>query len=176
MSDAVGSATAAAEAETAAAAATGVSFGAPAPAGTTLTSAAALDGTEDGFLTPGVSLVDTGKTFAVGGWVRPERLDRDATAISQDAGTEPGFGLGARTGDGEPVWSFTYGGARVSGGAPEAGKWAHVLGQYDAETGMTRLYVNGREAGTAQRATAVPGAGDLQLGRTRDGDGYRDHW
>ncbi|MFE4371422.1 LamG-like jellyroll fold domain-containing protein [Streptomyces sp. NPDC056835] len=176
LSDAAGSGSAAAEAGPAAPAGTGVTFGAPAPAGTTLTSAATLDGTEEGFLTPGASLIDTEKTFAVGGWVRPERLDRDATAISQDAGTEPGFGLGARTGDGEPVWSFASGGARVSGGAPEVGEWAHVLGQYDAETGMTRLYVNGREVGTARRATAAPSVGDLQLGRARDGAGYRDHW
>ncbi|MFD8965086.1 LamG-like jellyroll fold domain-containing protein [Streptomyces sp. NPDC059568] len=186
LADAVGSGTAVAETGPAAPAGAGVTFGEAAPDGTALTSTARLDGTDDGFLTPGTPVVDTTKTFAVGGWVRPERLDGDMTVVSQDAGTAPGFTLGARTedgssedgpsDDGESAWSFAYGGARVSGGTPQAGEWAYVLGQYDAETGMTRLYVNGQEVGEQQRATAVESAGDLQIGRARDAAGYGDRW
>nr|WP_066956711.1 LamG domain-containing protein [Streptomyces lushanensis] len=186
LADAVGAGTAVAETGPAASAGAGVAFGGAAPEGTALTSTARLDGTADGFLTPGTSVVDTTRTFAVGGWVRPERLDGNMTAVSQDAGAAPGFTLGVRTedgpsedgpsGEGESAWSFAYGGARVSGGTPQAGEWAYVLGQYDAETGMTRLYVNGQEVGEPRRATAVESAGHLQIGRARDEAGYRDHW
>ncbi|MDX3851775.1 LamG domain-containing protein [Streptomyces sp. AK02-01A] len=176
LSDAPGSKTAAPEAGPAARAGSGVTFGASGPAGTDLTSVARLDGTGHGFLTPGTSVVDTEKTFAVGGWVRPAGPDRDMTIVSQDAGTAPGFTLGSRTRDGEPVWSFAFGGAQVSGGNPTAGEWAHVLGLYDAETGRTRLYVNGQETGTEQQAAAVESAGDFQIGRARGKAGYRDRW
>ncbi|MER8000625.1 LamG-like jellyroll fold domain-containing protein [Streptomyces sp. NPDC095613] len=176
LADAEGSRSAAAEVGPASRAGGGATFGAPGPAGTPLASTVRLDGADGGFLTPDVSVVDTGKTFAVGGWVRPARLDRDMTAVSQDASTAPGFTLGARTRGGAPVWSFGYGGAQVTGGTPEAGEWAHVLGQYDAETGMAHLYVNGREVGTGQRATAEPATGDFQIGRARAGSGYGGHW
>jgi hypothetical protein len=64
----------------------------------------------------------------------------------------------------------------VSGGAPEAGEWAHLLGLYDAETGKARFYVNGHEAGTAVSATPVEAAGAFQIGRARGATGYRDRW
>ncbi|WP_406095343.1 LamG domain-containing protein [Streptomyces sp. NBC_01013] len=176
LSDPAGSKSAAPTAGPAARAGAGVAFGGPVPPGTALTSTATLDGTGHGFLTPGTQVVDTGKTFAVGGWVRPAALDHDMTLASQDAGTAPGFTLGARTGDGAPVWSFGIGGTRVSGGRPETGEWAYVLGLYDAETGLARLYVNGQEAGTATEAAPATVTGDFQIGRARGKAGYRDRW
>ncbi|MFD7860659.1 LamG-like jellyroll fold domain-containing protein [Streptomyces sp. NPDC059783] len=176
LADPAGSRTAEATAGPVARAGTGVAFGGPAPSGTALTSTATLDGTGHGFLTPEAPVVDTGRTFAVGGWVRPAALDHDMTAVSQDAGTAPGFTLGVRTASGEPVWSFGTGGTRVEGGSPEASEWAYVLGLYDAETGLARLYVNGEEAGTAAAATPATAAGDFQIGRARGKAGYRDRW
>ncbi|MEV7405520.1 LamG domain-containing protein [Streptomyces sp. NPDC091267] len=176
LSDAAGSKSAAATAGPVAHAGVGVSFGGPGPSGTPLTSTATLDGTGHGFLTPAAQVVETGKTFAVGGWVRPAALSHDMTVVSQDAGTAPGFTLGARTGGAEPVWSFGIGGVRVSGGRPEAGEWAYALGLYDAETGLARLYVNGVEVGTATEAAASTVAGDFQIGRARGKAGYRDRW
>ncbi|MEU1489430.1 LamG domain-containing protein [Streptomyces sp. NPDC005776] len=176
LSDPAGSRSAAPTAGPAARAGAGVTFGGPVPPGTSLTSTATLDGTGHGFLTPATQVVDTEKTFAVGGWVRPAALEHDMTITSQDAGTAPGFTLGTRGVGGEPVWSFGIGGTRVSGGRPETGEWAYVLGLYDSETGRAHLYVNGQEAGTAAEATPSTVTGDFQIGRARGKAGYRNRW
>ncbi|MEU0099123.1 LamG domain-containing protein [Streptomyces sp. NPDC006267] len=177
LADATGSRSAAAENGTAARAGAGVAFGAPAPSGTPLTSTASLDGSGHGFLTPGAPVVvDTAKDFAVGGWVRPARVDRARTVLSQDAGTARAFTLGLAQAGSGPVWSFSVGGARVTGGLPETGDWAYVLGQYDAGTGTARLYVNGRAVGEETAAVPVAGTGDFQIGRARGAKGYRDRW
>jgi hypothetical protein len=64
----------------------------------------------------------------------------------------------------------------VTGGAPESGEWAHLLGLYDTETGRASLYVNGHEVGTGARATPAAATGAFQIGRVRDGSRYRDRW
>ncbi|WP_345889526.1 MULTISPECIES: LamG domain-containing protein [Streptomyces] len=177
LADAAGSRSAVAENGTAARAGAGVTFGAPAPSGTPLTATASLDGTGHGFLTPGAPVVaDTAKDFAVGGWVRPARVDGTRTVLSQDAGTGRAFTLGLTQSGAAPAWSFAVGGARVTGGLPETGDWAYVLGQYDAETGTVRLYVNGRAVGEETAAVPVAGEGDFQIGRARGAQGYRDRW
>lgn len=177
LADAAGSRSAAAETGTAARAGAGVTFGAPAPSGTPLTATASLDGSGNGFLTPGAPVVtDTAETFAVGGWVRPGRVDGTRTVLSQDAGTARAFTLGLTQVAGAPQWSFSVGGARVTGGLPETGAWAYVLGLYDAETGTARLYVNGRAAGEEVTVTPVAGEGAFQIGRARGAQGYRDRW
>ncbi|MEW2396749.1 LamG domain-containing protein [Streptomyces sp. NPDC046862] len=178
LDDAAGATSADAEAGTDAHAASGVTFGSSAPEGTGLTSTATLDGSSHGYLTPDTPAVaDIGETFAVSAWVRPAQTDRNMTVASQDAGDSAGFALGLRTRDGEaPAWSFTVGGARISGGAPETGEWTHLLGLYDAETRVAQLYVNGREAGTRTQAAPAGEAGAFQIGRARDGNGYHDRW
>ncbi|MFC8460321.1 LamG-like jellyroll fold domain-containing protein [Streptomyces sp. NPDC057242] len=176
LADAAGSTSAAAETGTAARAGTGVTFGGAAPAGTALTSTAALDGSDRGFLTTPAPAVDTRGTFAVSAWVRPARTDRAMTVASQDAADGAAYALGLRNEGSGPVWSFALGDAQVSGGAPETGEWAHVLGLYDAETGHARLYVNGHETGTAVRAAPAVASGAFQLGRARHGSGYDRSW
>ncbi|MEU6846617.1 LamG-like jellyroll fold domain-containing protein [Streptomyces sp. NPDC046716] len=177
LADPAGTTSAAAETGPAARAGTGVTFGAEVPRGTDLKSTAGLDGTGHGFLSPGAAVTDTRRTFAVGGWVRPAATDAVRTVASQDADGAPGFTLGLRPGgDSAPVWSFRIGGAQVSGGTPETGEWAHVLGRYDAETGLATLYVNGHEVGTPQKATPAEAAGAFQIGRARGAAGYRDRW
>ncbi|MEV6434103.1 LamG-like jellyroll fold domain-containing protein [Streptomyces anulatus] len=103
-------------------------------------------------------------------------MDGTRTVLSQDAGTARAFTLGLTPAGSRPAWSFSVGGARVAGGLPEAGDWAYVLGQYDAETGTVRLYVNGREVGEETAAVPVAGEGDFQIGRARGVQGYRDRW
>ncbi|MYT70327.1 LamG domain-containing protein [Streptomyces sp. SID8367] len=177
LADPAGTQTAAAETGPGARAGAGVTFGATAPGGTALTSTASLDGTGHGFLSPDKAVADTRRTFAVGGWVRPAATDGVRTVASQDAGAAAGLTLGLRPGDGStPVWSFRIGGAQVSGGTPETGEWAHVLGLYDSETGLAALYVNGHEVGTRQKATPAEAAGAFQIGRARGPAGYRDRW
>ncbi|MFD3658665.1 LamG-like jellyroll fold domain-containing protein [Streptomyces sp. NPDC058620] len=176
LADAAGSRTAAATAGAAARAGIGASFGSPAPSGTALTSTATLDGTGHGFLTPDASVVGAGKTFAAGGWVRPSAVDSVRTIASQDGFGAPEFALGLRQEDGGPVWSFAVNGTRMTGGLPEAGEWAHVLGAYDAETGRARLYVNGRAVGEEEAVTPVAAEGNFQIGRSHGASGYRDRW
>jgi hypothetical protein len=176
LSDAAGSDTAAAQSGPAARAGSGVTFGATAPRGTSVASVASLDGSSHGYLTPGVPAVEPSRTFAVSAWVRPARTDGNMTVASQDASDGPGFALGLRTRGEGPQWTFTAGGTSVTGGAPETGEWAHLLGLYDAETGKARLYVNGQEMGSGAKATPAATSGAFQIGRARNRDGYRDRW
>lgn len=176
LDDPAGSSSAAAETGTAARAGTGVTFGGPTPTGTTATATVALDGSDQGFLTPDAPATDLRKSFAVSAWVRPAETGRDMTVLSQDADGAPGVDLGLRSQDSGPAWSFAVGGAHVSGGAPETGEWAHLLGLYDAETGKARLYVNGHETGTGADATPAEAAGAFQIGRTLGTAGYEDQW
>ncbi|MGW6735332.1 LamG domain-containing protein [Streptomyces sp. NPDC055013] len=176
LTDPAGSTTAAAEAGPAADAGSGVTFGTTAPRGTSLASVASLDGGRHAFLTPDAPAVDTAKTFAVSAWARPARTDRNMTVAGQDAGAHAAFTLGLRTRHEGPQWSFTIGGTRITGGAPETGEWAHLLGLYDKETGKARLYVNGNEVGTPAEATPDRTAGAFQIGRSRKGGGYGNRW
>ncbi|MDH6226455.1 LamG-like jellyroll fold domain-containing protein [Streptomyces sp. MJP52] len=153
----------------------GVTFVDTAPFGTGLTGSARLDGKGGGYLTPDAPVADTGKTFAVGGWVRPGTTGRAMTVASQDAadGTSA-FTLGLRpAGDGGAEWSFAFGGATVAGGGPETGDWAHVLGVFDTEDDTVGLYVNGRPAGGRAKAGPVAAPGAFQLGRARGEGGQR---
>ncbi|MFF3559429.1 LamG-like jellyroll fold domain-containing protein [Streptomyces sp. NPDC002574] len=176
LEDPAGSRSAAAETGSAARAGTGVAFGGPAPAGTAAATTVNLDGSGHGFLTTDGPATDIGKTFAVSAWARPDETGRTMTVASQDADGKAGFSLGLRSQDPGPVWSFAIAGAQVSGGAPETGEWAHLLGLYDAETGRAHLYVNGHEVGTAAEASPATTAGAFQMGRTRGTTGYRDRW
>ncbi|MFJ4525558.1 LamG-like jellyroll fold domain-containing protein [Streptomyces sp. NPDC088810] len=176
LDDPVGSRTASAETGAPARAGTGVTFGGPAPAGTGITATVRLDGSGHGFLTPDAAVTDTSQSFAVSAWARPAQTGRAMTVASQDADVRPGFTLGLRTPGSRPAWSFTIGGATVSGGAPETGEWAHLLGLYDAETGRAHLYVNGHEVGSAAEATPAGTSGAFQIGRAQGATGYRDRW
>ncbi|MEU9447399.1 LamG domain-containing protein [Streptomyces sp. NPDC048277] len=153
---------------------TGVTLGASGPSGTDVASAAALDGTGEGYLSLDPA-ADTSGTFSVDAWVRPDALDGDSTAVSRSSAFT--LGTAADPTSGAPVWSFTVptrdgGTARVTGGAPERGEWAHLAGVYDAEQRTVRLYVNGTSAGTAENVVAGGGAGALRLGA----DGTGGHW
>ncbi|WP_406495405.1 substrate-binding domain-containing protein [Streptomyces sp. NBC_00846] len=176
LTDAAGSRKAAAEAGPAARVGTGATFGAGAPSGTDVTSTVSLDGTGHGFATPDAPVVATDKTFSVGAWVRPAAVDGRRTVVSQDAGQGPAFTLGLRQVDGRPAWSLAVGGTPLTGGLPEVGEWAYVLGRYDAWTGKARLYVNGKAVGDEQSGTPAAGDGDFQIGRARGATGYRDRW
>ncbi|WP_158812189.1 LamG domain-containing protein [Streptomyces fulvoviolaceus] len=150
----------------------GVTLGASGPSGTGVASAAAFDGTDEAYAALDLS-VDSAQNFSVDAWVRPDALSADSTAV-----TQAGFALGTSTGPADaPVWSFTLptadgGTARLTGGAPEQGEWAHLVGVYDAEQDTARLYVDGELTGTAESVTAAGGTGTLRIGA----DGNSGHW
>ncbi|MGV9289619.1 LamG domain-containing protein [Streptomyces sp. NPDC003719] len=177
LADAAGSATAAAEAGQAARAGRGVAFGGPVPPGTGLTSTATLDGSGHAFLTTAAPAVDSGRTFGVGAWVRPAETGRAMTVLSQDTTSGTAYALGAEVRkDGAAAWAFSLGDAKVTGGTPEAGEWAYLLGIYDTETGYAQLFVNGHEVGTKVEAAPVAAEGAFQIGRVRGKNGYRQRW
>ncbi|MFF7642247.1 LamG-like jellyroll fold domain-containing protein [Streptomyces canus] len=147
----------------------GVSLGAPSPSGTAVASAAAFDGTDEGYASLDTS-ADLSRTFSVDAWVRPDHLDGSTTAVSH-----AGFSLGTAGGSAyvfelpNPDGGDTI---RVTGGAPEEGEWAHLTGVYDAEQKTASLYVDGVSAGTVVGAVAPGGTGSLRLGA----DGEGGHW
>ncbi|CAL9462577.1 hypothetical protein SUDANB13_02648 [Streptomyces sp. enrichment culture] len=177
LDDEAGSATAAAEAGEAARAGRGVTFGGPAPSGTPLTSTVTLDGGRHGFLTTDSPAVDSGGTFAVGAWVRPARDDRSMTVLSQDTASGAAYALALEAPrNASASYSFTLGDKKITGGTPEAGEWAYLLGLYDTETGYAQLFVNGHEVGTKAEAAPVRPDGAFQIGRILGPNGYRQRW
>ncbi len=162
-----------------AAAGGGVEFGAAGPSGTSIASAAALDGTGDAHLAPGANAVDTTRVFSTGLWVRPQSVDRDMTAVGQDGTSGGPFTLGLDADGGAdgtgPAWILELptgsGPLTVRGGHPAAGQWAHLAGVYDPVAGTARLYVNGRAVAAAEPAAEAEATGALQIGRAhRDGE------
>ncbi|SEE31685.1 Concanavalin A-like lectin/glucanases superfamily protein [Streptomyces sp. 3213] len=161
---------------------TGVTPDAQGPTGTSIASAARFDGTDEAYATLD-SAVDTAKIFSVGAWVRPDVLDADMTAVSR---TGFSLGLTANSSDSRPTWSFALptvsgGSVHLTGGSPEPGEWAHLVGVYDAEQHTARLYVDGDLVATAENTVAAGGTGPLRLGSEGDtGDtGATDgtaHW
>lgn len=153
----------------------GVTLGASGPSGTGVASAAAFDGTDEAYATLDPS-GDSAQNFSVDAWVRPDALSADSTAVTQ-AGFALGTSAGSSDSSGDPVWSFTLptadgGTVHLTGGAPEQGEWAHLVGVYDAEQDTARLYVDGELTGTAEDAVAAGGTGTLRLGA----DGNGGHW
>lgn len=162
----------------------GVVFGAVGPLGPADT-AAQLDGTEDAYLDAGRPAVDTGGTFSVSAWVNlPDEPTEDVTVVSQDGTAEPGFELGYDVDT--QSWTFrtpvtdmeTMGTWKVSGATAVPGSWTHLIGVYDAETGLLSLFVNGDliEEDVQPRRTVWKATGALQIGRKISLDGYTNHF
>ncbi|WP_262056174.1 LamG domain-containing protein [Streptomyces sp. STR69] len=158
---------------------TGVTPDAQGPTGTSIASAARFDGTDEAYATLD-SAVDPAKIFSVGAWVRPDALDSDMTAVSR---TGFSLGLAADSTGGTPTWSFALptvsgGSVHLTGGSPERGEWAHLVGVYDTEQHTARLYVDGDLVATDGNTVAAGGAGPLRLGSEGDtGDtGGAAHW
>ncbi|MEQ4193220.1 MULTISPECIES: LamG domain-containing protein [Streptomyces] len=160
----------------------GVTFGADAPTGTSLTSAATVDGSYGAGLRAETTPAQPSGTFAVSAWVRPDDLGRAMTAVSQTGFlTASDFTLATTTGeDGTPAFTFTLpdgegAATRVTGGTPVVGEWAHLTGVHDPVAGTARLYVDGALAATGE--AAVPDRksnGYVQIGRELESDGR--HW
>jgi hypothetical protein len=123
----------------------------------------------------------TDQSFTVSAWVRmadedltdagPTLPTNNRTALSQKGNRVSGFYLGYRLDTANvPHWAFSIPEADVDLGndanAPgwwvtalstnpvttaDIGRWAHLIGVYDANTSAMRLYVNGTLAGTITR-------------------------
>lgn len=99
------------------------------------------------------------------------------TVLSQDTTSGPAYALALEAPrNAGASWSFTLGEAKVTGGAPEAGEWAYLLGLYDTETGYAQLFVNGHEVGTKAEAAPVGADGAFQIGQVLGAKGYHQRW
>jgi hypothetical protein len=128
-----------------------------------------------------VAALDTTKSFSVGAWVRMSALPGGSdTFIATKGGTDAsGFYLGIRYAGSpsQPYWEFAMkdtsaqSSTTVVALAPTAlttadvGRWTYLLGVYDANEKVIKLYVNGTLA-TQSARTATPWAatGALTLG------------
>lgn len=133
-----------------------------------------------GAATADVSQLDTSGSFSVAAWLRPADLTGDMTAAGQDGVDAGGFQLGIRQiGDPPaPHWAFTMptGSAAASPlasayrpvpiAAPDAGRWTHLVGAFNAATGSLQLYVDGVLAAEASHAgTPWQATGPFTVGR-----------
>ncbi|MCU8589115.1 LamG domain-containing protein [Streptomyces sp. A13(2022)] len=161
-----------------------VTFGARGPGGA-VDAAAHLDGSADSWLATENAVLDTGGSFTVSAWVRPTALDRDMAVISEDGTGEPGFELGYDAS--RQAWVFstpdtdvqamTRWEAVADGSTVVKDEWTLLTGVFDAyaDAGpQLRLYIDGREAGTAIRHTQWSSLSGLQIGRVLARSGYRD--
>ncbi|MFD8347590.1 LamG domain-containing protein [Streptomyces coelicoflavus] len=161
-----------------------VTFGVPGPGGA-VDAAAHLDGSADSWLATENAVLDTGGNFTVSAWVRPTALDRDMAVVSEDGTGEPGFELGYDAGRQKWVFStpdtdvqaMTRWEAVADGVTVVKDQWTLLTGVFDAHADagpQLRLYVDGREAGTAIRHTLWSSLSGLQIGRVLAKPGYRD--
>ncbi|MEU1183816.1 LamG-like jellyroll fold domain-containing protein [Streptomyces sp. NPDC005820] len=129
-------------------------------------------------------VVATNASFTVAAWVRLDRLDRNATVLSQDGGSDSGFTLGYDAAAGR--WIFAMSKEDRSDGeglmaavrstaGPVAGTWTHLAGTYDAKKYELKLYVNGALAGTVLHRSTWNATGPLQVGRGKL-NGVRQDW
>ncbi|MCW2637726.1 MAG: hypothetical protein JWP76_32, partial [Dactylosporangium sp.] len=120
------------------------------------------------------SLVDTSGSFSVAAWVNLAAVSGYATAVSQDGVQASGFYLQYSQQDN--AWAFAMTGADTAGATPiralspfppKLGGWTHLVGVYDATAGQSRLYVDGRPAGSAAHPGAWTATGVFAVGRAR---------
>lgn len=159
-----------------------VTFGVAGPGGAA-DRAAHLPGTWDSYLsTANSALVDTSRDFSVSAWVKPDTISRNLVVLSQDGSGEPGFTLGLDAVAGK--WKFSMpttdvnslGTWRVTGGTPQVGQWAHLVGVYDADKRTMSLHVDGQPPTVADRRSTWMSHGAVQIGRRTAKTGYTDHF
>ncbi|GAA3233346.1 LamG domain-containing protein [Actinocorallia longicatena] len=134
--------------------------------------AVTLDGVDDQAATVG-PVLNTGGSFTVAAWVRPDNAAATGQTIVSQLGSRTGAFVLQKTGS---TWSLAVASAdsdtpavvrASSATAPVQGVWTHLAGVYDRESGTVRLYVNGVPAGTATGAAPFDATGPLTIGRGR---------
>jgi hypothetical protein len=134
-----------------------------------------LDGTGQYAQTSG-PVLDTTGNFSVSAWVRLDRTDSWATAVSQDGDPSSGFYLQYSAADNRLAFS-TSSGRALSDVAPQTGRWYHLVGVHDADVGSYVLYVDGvAQAKTWNQPAGDAAPGSLAIGRAVSGGRHSDPW
>lgn len=146
-------------------------------------SAIAFDGATGSISTGGGPSVETGTSFSVSAWVRPDGFDgKWRAAVTQDGGNVSGFML--QYAPDTKQWAFALPNGdflnpswnRIRGGTPVAGVWTHLVGVFDAARKEIRLYVNGRLVATGAHTTPWNSSGAVQIGRGKYNTLPSDYW
>jgi hypothetical protein len=96
------------------------------------------------------------------------------TVVSQDTGGNSAFFLQYSGQD--QRWAMSFVGMRaLSPTKPEPGRWYHLTGVRDAETGELSLYVDGERVATQDVCMAPASEGSLVIGRGQYGGDEVDH-
>jgi hypothetical protein len=131
--------------------------------------ALALDGRR--WAETAAAVLDTEGDFSVAAWVRLDRVDGFATAVSQDGDVVSGFYLQFSAAEGCFAFSaLTTDGPgpgirALAGRPPELGRWYHLAGVRDASANVLQLYVDGTLAGEAGYCPGWSARGRTALGR-----------
>jgi len=139
-----------------------------------------LDGAGD-YAAPNEQVIYTDQSYTVSAWVRLDGTGfplGNLTAVGQEGTKVSGFYLGYRPNGGTPAWGFAIPGSADldEGGSGWVGvssaalapsvlnTWVHLVGTFDAQTGATKLYVNGTLAGSGTHSGRVATNGRMTIG------------
>ncbi len=145
--------------------------------------AAQFDGST-GEIDPGVPAVRTDNSFTVTAQVKLDATkNAQQIAVSQDGPQSSGFVLGYRASTNK--WTFAVSTADAAAPAlaqadststPQTGTWTALAGVYDAASGQVRIYVNGALESTQPATINANVAGNLVLGRAKQGGNPASFW
>ncbi|MER5432852.1 ricin-type beta-trefoil lectin domain protein [Streptomyces sp. NPDC002588] len=130
--------------------------------------------------------VDTSQGFTVSAWVKLNSLDTvNSTFVSQsdDASVNATTGFQLYYSSGAGVWAFgrragdstTDTWTAAYGPKAVAGRWTHLVGVYDADSGRLLLYVDGGLTTTKPFTTPWNATGPVQLGRRLSAGTYGEY-
>jgi hypothetical protein len=145
--------------------------------------AVSLDGDGD-YLDTAVSTIDTTKSFTVAAWVYLDDNSRYHTVLAQDGAQSSAFYLQYRSAPDGDCWAFGMRDADSADGVTTVAlsadkawlqEWTFVVGIYDAEHQMLRLYVNGvAQPSQPSFSSPIAAANPLNIGRGLHGG--QDGW
>ena len=124
-----------------------------------------FDGT--GYAETEAPAVDTEGSFSVSAWVRLDETGGGfQTAVSQDGGQSSAFFL-QYDGDANKFAFSTLGGRAYAKQEAEAGRWYHLTGVRDDNTGTYTLYVDGERQDSTAQCLGDASTGPLAVGRAK---------
>ncbi|MEX2980314.1 LamG-like jellyroll fold domain-containing protein [Streptomyces sp. C36] len=134
--------------------------------------AASLNGTTSVIGTNGPAL-NTASSYSISAWVKlNSQTSNDQTFVGQGGANHQSLYLGYSAAT--KAWAFAtstndgptaaYPAAFAPAGSATAGAWTHLAATFDSDTGAMKLYVNGRQAGTATNSSPWNAPGQTTFG------------
>jgi alpha-L-arabinofuranosidase len=129
--------------------------------------ALAVPGTGASYAEIPAPVVDTTRSFTVAAWVKLDGLNGYQTFVSEDGDILSSFFLQLRGDTHQFAFTVPYDFFVLpqSGFTPEAGRWYHLAGVYDAAAHSATLYVDGVLVDTVYNVVSGPATGPTGIGR-----------